>query len=332
MKLMNQTILLTGGTGSFGKAFIKHMLTNKKFKGVIRVYSRDEFKQHNLALKYSGEKRLRFFIGDVRDIPRTRLAAEDADIIIHAAALKQIPILEYNPFEAIKTNILGAQNVIDAAISTGVKKVILISSDKAVSPINLYGATKMVAEKLFVDANSIIGKRNIKFSVVRYGNVVGSRGSVIPIFLKQAEKGVFTITNDRMTRFWITLEQGIKLVLDCIERMVGGEIFIPKVPSMKIVDLARVISPKAKLKTIGIRPGEKIHEVLISVDEARHARSLQNHFVIFPEFRFNKRMAKIKGGKKLPNGFYYSSENNKEWLDVSTIKTMLEKLEKSYED
>lgn len=320
---MANTILLTGGTGSFGKAFIADLLRKKSFKGVIRIYSRDEFKQHNLAQQYKGDKRLRFLIGDVRDLERLILAARDVDIIVHAAALKQVPILEYNPFEAVKTNIIGTQNVIETAISANVKKVILISSDKAVSPVNLYGATKMVAEKLFVDANSLVGGRKIRFSVVRYGNVMGSRGSVVPVFAEQAKSGTLTITDERMTRFWITLEAGVKLVVDSIAKMTGGEIFVPKIASIKVVDLAKAMGSGAKVKIIGIRPGEKIHESLISLDEARHTFAFRNHFVIEPEFGLKNSMKSARKGKKLPEGFSYSSDKNDRWLTVSEIKQMI---------
>lgn len=326
MSILHSTILLTGGTGSFGKAFTYYFLSNKKFKGVIRIYSRDEYKQHKLAQLYGSDKRVRFLIGDVRDVERLKLAADRADIIIHAAALKQVPILEYNPFEAVKTNILGTQNVIDAAIFANVKKTILISSDKAVSPVNLYGATKMVAEKLIVDANSIVGNRNIRFSVARYGNVMGSRGSVVPLFLEQAKSGHLTITDDRMTRFWITLEEGVRLVIRSLEKMVGGEIFVPKIASIKVLDLAKVIAAGAKIKIIGIRPGEKIHESLISSDEARHTNAFADHFVIKSEFVFQKSIKKITKGKKLPEGISYSSDKNSEWLKQAEIKKMLDRL------
>lgn len=323
MSLKNGTILLTGGTGSFGKAFVAKMLSDKSFKGVIRIYSRDEFKQYDLGKQYEGDKRLRFLIGDVRDRDRLMRAADGCETIIHAAALKHVPILEYNPFEAVKTNILGSQNVIDAAIDNGVKKVLLISSDKAVSPVNLYGATKMVAEKIFVDAHAYAGDKNIIIGVVRYGNVIGSRGSVVPLFIKQASEGVVTITDERMTRFWITLEQGVVFVLKSLENMDGGEIFIPKIPSIKIVNLVRAIAPKAKIKTIGIRPGEKIHESLISVDESRHAYDFGDHFEILPEFVFSKKIASQKKGKSLPDNFSYSSDKNDHWLSEAEIAKLI---------
>lgn len=321
MNLSKKVILLTGGTGSFGKAFIDYFLSKRLFDGVIRVFSRDEFKQYELAEEYQGDKRLRFFVGDVRDVPRLQRAMYDADYVIHAAALKQIPILEYNPFEAVKTNILGTQNVIDCAIDLEIEKAILISSDKACSPVNLYGATKMVAEKIFVQGNSYVGSRKIKLSVVRYGNVMTSRGSVVPKFLDQLRTKVLTITDERMTRFWITLEQGVKFVLSSLEKMGGGEIFVPKLPSIKIVDLAKSVAPNAKIKIIGIRPGEKLHEMLISEDEARHTLDCSSYFVIKPEFSWWRE--KIKNGKRLKDGFNYTSENNSHWLTVSQIKALL---------
>lgn len=323
MTLTNQTILLTGGTGSFGRAFVKHLLAKKSFKGVIRIYSRDEFKQDDLAKQYKGDKRLRFLIGDVRDRERLRRASDGCEIIVHAAALKHVPILEYNPFEAVKTNILGSQNVIDAAIDNGVKKLLLISSDKAVSPVNLYGATKMVAEKIFVDAHVYAGGKNTIIGVVRYGNVIGSRGSVVPLFIEQAKSGVVTLTDERMTRFWITLEQGVKFVLTSFSSMNGGEIFVPKIPSIKVIDLVGAIAPHAKIKIIGIRPGEKIHESLIGLDEARHAYDFGDHFKIFPESGFNGRIASQKKGKRLSEGFYYSSDKNDKWLTQAEIAKLV---------
>lgn len=326
MSLKNETILLTGGTGSFGKAFIGKLLSKATFRGVIRIYSRDEFKQNELVQNYKNEKRLRFFIGDVRDLERLKLASSGCEIIVHAAALKNVPILEYNPFEAVKTNILGSQNIIDAAIYNNVKKIVLISSDKAVAPVNLYGATKMVAEKLFIDANSTVGDKNIKFSVVRYGNVTGSRGSVVPLFIQQSKQGELTITDEKMTRFWITLDQGVDLVLSSLGKMSGGEIFIPKIPSIKVIDLAKTIAPKAKIKIVGIRPGEKIHEFLISTDEARHTKDFGSHYVIFPEFDFGGRFKSKRIGKNLIEGFNYSSDKNDKWLDLTQISKLLREL------
>ena len=319
--LANKTILLTGGTGSFGRAFCSHLLSNN-FKGVIRIYSRDEFKQHEMSKTFNEDVRLRFLIGDVKDVQRLHRAMDGVAIVVHAAALKHVPILEYNPFEAVKTNILGSQNVIDSAIDLKVSKVILISSDKAVSPVNLYGATKMVAEKIFVQANSYTGGIKTIFSVARYGNVAGSRGSVVSVFQNQVEDNHLTITDERMTRFWITLEEGVKFVLMCIDRMKGGEIFVPKTPSIKIIDLAHAIAPDAKIKIIGIRPGEKIHETLISEDEARHTRDFGKYFVVEPEFAWWKSPTKHKV-KRLASEFLYSSNNNKWWLTVGDINKLL---------
>ncbi len=318
MKLTNQTILLTGGTGSFGKAFIAKALSDKSFRGVIRIFSRDEFKQYELARIYNDDKRLRFFIGDVRDADRLKRAIYGADYVIHAAALKQVPILEYNPYEAVKTNILGSQNVIDASIDLGVRKALLISSDKAVSPLNLYGATKMVAEKLFVQGNVYAGATKTKLSVVRYGNVVGSRGSVIPMFFAQKNENRLTITDMKMTRFWITLEQGVDFVLSCLDKMSGGEIFVPKIPSVKIIDLAKAIAPKAKVEVIGIRPGEKIHEVLISNEESRNTKDMGNNFAII---HWSPEESLIR--KKSLKSFSYTSDNNDQWLSVDQISELV---------
>lgn len=327
MNLSGKTILLTGGTGSFGKAFVNFLLSQKAFKGVIRIFSRDEYKQYLMQHDFRGDARLRFFIGDVRDINRLERSMHGANIVVHCAALKQVPILEYNPFEAVKTNILGSQNVIDSAIDLKVNKVILVSSDKAVSPVNLYGATKMVAEKIFVQANSYSGGKRSIFSVARYGNVMGSRGSVVPVFLEQAKKNLLNITDERMSRFWITLEQGVKFVIRCLSEMKGGEIFVPKIPSVKIIDLARAIAPRAKIKTIGIRPGEKIHESLISRDEARHSREFRDRFVIEPEFAWWG-LRRIKEKNRKPQAeFEYTSDKNDSWLTINQIKKMLSELQ-----
>lgn len=329
----NKTVLITGGTGSFGSSFVKYLLKNSKTKKII-VFSRDELKQSKMEaeLKVGAElknNRLRFFIGDVRDLQRLQRAFNGVDIVVHAAALKQIPHIEYNPKEAIATNIMGTANIIDAAIDNNVKKIILISSDKAVNPVNLYGATKLCAEKLFIQANSYTGEKEgekeIKFSCVRYGNVIGSRGSVAPIFLKQKEKGLLTLTNKEMTRFWITLSQGVKFVIHSINRMKGGEIFVPKIPSMKIIDLAKIIAPKAKIKIIGIRPGEKLHEVLLSPEEAMRSEEFDGCFLIKPEFPFWKETYP-KNGKPVPNDFRYSSDTNKEWLTEKEMKKILKTL------
>lgn len=325
MNWKNKVILLTGGTGSFGQKFTEIMLSKYKPK-VIRIFSRDELKQWEMERRINNDKRLRFFIGDVRDKDRLERAMDGADIVVHAAALKQVPLCEYNPFEAIKTNILGAQNVIEAAIDHNIEKVIAISSDKAVNPVNLYGATKMCMEKIFIAANAYVGKkRQTKISCARYGNVMGSRGSVIPLLKKQKSTGTITITDKRMTRFWITLEQGVEFVVRCIEMMRGGEIFVPKVPSMKVIDLARSIAPKCKIKYIGIRPGEKIHECLITEDETGHAREYKNFFVITPEYLRRSSRIYRKGSRLLEN-FRYASDSNKHWLTEKELQKTLRKL------
>jgi len=321
--LKNKVILVTGGTGSFGNKFTETVL-KKHNPSAIRIFSRGEKKQLDMSGRFD-DKRLRFFIGDVRDKDRLHRAMHDVDIVIHAAALKQVPACEYNPIEAVKTNVDGAINVIDAAIDNGVKQVMAISTDKAVHPVNLYGATKMTAEKLFIQGNSYSGDVGTKFSCVRYGNVIGSRGSVIPLFLKQKETGTLTITDDNMTRFWITLEQGVNLVISGINKMKGGEIFIPKIPSMTITDLAKAIAPKAKHNVIGIRPGEKIHEILVTEDEASHSQEFDDFFVIEPEHPFWDK-SNLKGGKKLPKNFKYTSENNKKWLTNKELMKIIKEL------
>lgn len=327
MSLTIEKILLTGATGSFGQAFIKNLLLQKSFKGVIRAYSRDEFKQYHLQEKYKDDPRIRFFIGDIRDKSRLQRATNGVDILIHAAALKQIPILEYNPFEAVSTNILGSQNVIESAIDAKVKKSILISSDKAVSPINLYGATKLVAEKLFVQGNSYVGKNPTKFSVVRYGNVMASRGSVVPAFIQQAKDNLIKITDERMTRFWITLDQGVNFVLMCLKIMKGGEIFVPKLPSVRIVNLARTIAPYAKLKMVGPRPGEKLSEVLINTEESRRTKKLKDFFIIESEFNWWDTKTNKNNIKKNDDGFIYSSDTNSEFLTMAQIKKMVSEID-----
>lgn len=321
--LKNKVILVTGGTGSFGNKFAEIVLKKHK-TNAIRIFSRGEKLQLDMQNKFNDD-RLRFFIGDVRDRERLHRAMHDVDIVVHAAALKQVPACEYNPIEAVRTNIDGAINVIDAALDCGVSQVMAISTDKAVHPVNLYGATKMTAEKLFIQANSYSGVGGTLFSCVRYGNVVGSRGSVIPLFLKQKETGTLTITDDKMTRFWITLEQGVQLVINGINNMKGGEIFIPKIPSMDIMALADAIAPKAKKKVVGIRPGEKIHEVLLTDDEARHSKEFSDHFVIIPDHPFWDELS-LKGGKKLPAGFTYTSNNNKKWLTKKEIMKMIKEM------
>jgi len=322
--LKDKVILLTGGTGSFGKKFTEIVLREYSPRA-IRIYSRGELLQMEMRQKFNNDERLRFFIGDVRDRDRLHRAMTDADIIVHAAALKQVPTCEYNPIEAIRTNIDGAANIIDAAINNGIDHVMAISTDKAVQPVNLYGATKLVSEKLFVQGNAYAGKRRTRFSCVRYGNVVGSRGSVIPLFLEQRKKGVVTITDEQMTRFWITLDQGVRFVINCIERMQGGEIFVPRIPSMKVIDLADVVAPDAEKKIIGIRPGEKLHEVLLTQEEALHACEFDDFFVIEPEFPFWKKGG-LGGARPLAPDFSYASNTNTRWLARDEIVRMIEEL------
>ena len=319
----DKVVLLTGGTGSFGNKFVEIVLKEHNPK-VLRIFSRDEKKQSDMAMKFN-DSRLRFFIGDVRDRDRLHRAMTDVDIVIHAAALKQVPACEYNPIEAVRTNIDGAINVIDSAIDSKVDRVMAISTDKAVHPVNLYGATKMTAEKLFIQGNSYSGTAGTKFSCVRYGNVIGSRGSVLPLFLEQKKTGAITITDDKMTRFWITLDQGVKFVINCIERMKGGEIFIPKISSMKIMDLADAIAPNTEKKVIGIRPGEKIHEILLTEDEARHSREFDDSFVIEPEHPFWDK-TNVKGGKLPKVGFRYTSETNDKWLTKEQLMKIIKEL------
>lgn len=317
----NKNVLVTGGTGSFGRRFIGTLLANTDVRRVV-VFSRDELKQFEMQQEFKGEARLRFFIGDVRDQDRLYRAFDDVQFVVHAAALKQIPAAEYNPFEAVQTNILGARNIIDAAIDRGVEKVVALSTDKASSPVNLYGATKLVSDKLFVSGNAYAGKRSTRFSVVRYGNVVGSRGSVIPFFKKLAPTGTLPITDMKMTRFWITLNQGVQFVMDAFDRMHGGEVFVPKIPSMTIGDLAKAIAPEAQVEIVGIRPGEKLHEEMISVSDAPRTLDMGSHYIIQPEFEWWS-AAKLDG-ERLPDGFCYSSEQNDDWLDVERLRAMLD--------
>lgn len=327
--LNGKTLLVTGGTGSFGKMFIKTILQDYKPKKVI-IYSRDEFKQWQMAdsmKEYSDV--LRFFIGDVRDAERLRRALQGVDYVIHAAAMKQVPACEYNPIEAIKTNINGAVNVINAALDCGVKKVVALSTDKSVNPVNLYGATKMVSDKLFVAANSYSGGNGTAFSVVRYGNVAGSRGSVIPFFKEKIANGdtVLPITDYRMTRFWIDLRQGVDLVLKALDESVGGEIFISKIPSFKITDLAKAMLPDCEMPEVGIREGEKLHEVMVNKEDAPNTLEFDKHFVIYPQIRWeNQNKYNIKGGKKVPEGFEYSSGTNNWWLSVEELQELLKKM------
>jgi len=326
MDWKDKAVLVTGGTGSFGKKFIEIMLREYHPAKLI-VFSRDELKQYEMRVGGFDHPSLRYFIGDVRDVERLRRAMHGVDIVVHAAALKQVPACEYNPMEAIKTNILGSSNVIEAALDSGVKKVMALSTDKAVNPVNLYGTTKLAAEKLFIQSNAYAAGTATRFSCVRYGNVVGSRGSVIPIFLQQRQNGKLTITDERMTRFWLTLEQGVRFVIRCIEQMHGGEVFVPKLPSMKVVDLAKAIAPEAAVEVIGIRPGEKLHEVLIHEDEARSAVELEDMFVIQPaiELWFGHEWQKV--GRPLPEGFRYASNTNTNWLSIDQIRQMIAQFE-----
>ncbi len=324
-----KSYFITGGTGSFGKKFTQRLLTEKQPKKII-IFSRDELKQHEMQVGGFNHPSLRYFIGDIRDRERLLRAMHGVDIVVHAAALKQVPACEYNPMEAIKTNIMGTANVVEAALDAGVKKVMTISTDKAVSPANLYGATKLAAEKLTVQSNAYAAGSATRYSCVRYGNVVGSRGSIVPLFLNQRAGGKITVTDDRMTRFWLSLDQGVQFVIDCIEQMEGGEVFVPKIPSTKVIDLAKAIVPNAKINIIGIRPGEKLHEDLISDDEARHTIELDKMFVIQPaEATWFGYSWKDKG-KARPEGFRYTSDNNSEWLDIEGIKEFVAPFAKNY--
>jgi UDP-N-acetylglucosamine 4,6-dehydratase (inverting) len=316
----DKTILITGGTGSFGKMFTSVLLKEHNPRS-IRIYSRGELLQWEMQQKFSDE-RLRFLIGDVRDERRLSRAMNGVDIVVHAAAMKQVPASEYNPMEAVKTNIDGTNNLINSAIDNNVQKVIALSTDKAVHPVNLYGATKMVAEKLFVQGNSYAGSRGTRFSCVRYGNVIGSRGSIIPLILEQKKQGKITITDKRMTRFWLTLEQGAQFVAKCTELMHGGEIFIPKIPSMRLMDLANALAPNIEIEVIGIRPGEKIHEIMITDDESRHAKDMGDFFIVEPELKFWDKQH-TKQGKSLPDGFRYSSDNNSVFLTHNDLKKLI---------
>lgn len=318
-EFQNKTILVTGGTGSFGKKFIEKILTYNVKK--VIVFSRDELKQYEMKQDFT-DKRMRFFIGDVRDKDRLYRAFDGVDYVVHAAAMKHVEASEYNPLEAIKTNINGAQNVIEAAIDCGVQKVIALSTDKACSPINLYGATKLASDKLFIAANSYAGDKDISFSVVRYGNVVGSRGSVVPFFQKVKETGTIPITDERMTRFWITLDQGVQFVIDSFQRMHGGELFVPKIPSMRVTDLAKAIAPGCNIEIVGIRPGEKLHEAMITEDDARRTIDQGDHYVIQPEFPWWKEEYS-NGGKSLEDGFSYVSDTNEEWLSVEELRELV---------
>jgi UDP-N-acetylglucosamine 4,6-dehydratase/5-epimerase len=317
MNWSEQVVLVTGGTGSFGRKFVDLMLRQYHPSKVI-ILSRDELKQHDMQIAGFDHPSLRYFIGDVRDQQRLERAFAGVTVVIHAAAMKQVPACEYNPFEAIQTNIMGGRNVIDAAINTGVRRILALSTDKAVNPINLYGATKLCAEKMFVQANAYSGAQDTRFSCARYGNVMGSRGSVIPVFLEQRKHGRITITDPRMTRFWITLDQGVRFVVRCIEQMHGGEIFVPKIPSMKLVEVAGALAPGCEMQAIGIRPGEKLHEVLLSEDEARHTLEVDDMYVVQPTHSWWPR-ENWKHARVLPDGFRYSSDSNSRWLTVEEL-------------
>ena len=323
--LNNKTILITGGTGSFGKAFTKYVLTHYEPKKII-IYSRDEFKQFMMQNEFKEYlPKLRFFIGDVRDKERLYRAFEGVDYVIHAAAMKQVPACEYNPNEAIKTNIHGAQNIIDAALDCGVKKVVALSTDKAVNPVNLYGGTKLVSDKLFIAANAYAGTKDISFSIVRYGNVAGSRGSVIPFFHKLIQNGAteLPITDYRMTRFWISLEEGVKLVIKALEEAKGGETFISKIPSFKITDLAEAMLPGCKMPEVGIREGEKLHEIMVTVEDSMTTYEYDKHFIVYPQFDWSAHRKSEPTGKRVADGFSYSSDNNTEWLTVEEIRELI---------
>jgi UDP-N-acetylglucosamine 4,6-dehydratase/5-epimerase len=318
--LDGKNVLVTGGTGSFGKKFIRTVMDKTDAQKII-IFSRDELKQYEMQQQFGPDKRLRYFIGDVRDKERLARALDGVHVVIHAAALKHVPAAEYNPFECVKTNVHGAQNIIDACIDSDVERVVALSTDKASSPINLYGATKLVSDKLFVNGNAYVGKKKTLFSVVRYGNVVGSRGSVVPFFKKMAATGEVPITDERMTRFWITLEQGVDFVLQSLKVMHGGEVFVPKIPSMNVMDLARAIAPEAKTKIVGIRPGEKLHEEMISIHDSRRTMDMGRYYIIQPEMDWwSKDTLK---GEPVSEDFSYSSETNTEWLSVEKLQDMV---------
>lgn len=322
MNWSEQVVLVTGGTGSFGRKFVETMLHEFHPRKLI-VFSRDELKQHDMRTSGFDHPSLRYFIGDVRDAQRMQRALAGVTVVVHAAALKQVPACEYNPFEAIQTNIMGGRNVIDAAIDQGVRRILALSTDKAVTPANLYGATKLCAEKMFVQANAYAGAQDTRFACVRYGNVVGSRGSVVPVFQQQRKRGKITITDARMTRFWLTLDHGVHFVIRCLEQMHGGEIFVPKIPSMRIVDIAEAVAPGCQMEFIGIRPGEKVHEALISEDESRNTVELNDMFVIQPAHSWWKR-ENWSDGRTLPEGFEYTSDSNSNWMSIDELRRLIE--------
>lgn len=322
--LQGKTILVTGGTGSFGNTFVPMTLAKYNPKKII-IFSRDEMKQWDMAKKFAGDPRVRFFIGDVRDKERLYRALDGVDYVVHAAATKIVPTAEYNPFECVKTNVIGAMNLIDACIDKGVKRVVALSTDKASSPVNLYGATKLTSDKLFVAGNAYSGEHGTTFSVVRYGNVMGSRGSVIPFFMSIRDQGVLPITDDRMTRFMISLEQGVELVWHAFEDMAGGEIYVKKIPSMKVTDLAQVVAPEARQEIVGIRPGEKLHEQMISAEDAYYTYEYPEHFKILPVINdWSQSPERIKDGTKVAEGFVYSSDNNSEWMTQADLQQWID--------
>lgn len=322
--LTNQSILVTGGTGSFGNTFVPMTLARYNPRKII-VFSRDEMKQWEMAKNFEGDSRVRFFIGDVRDKDRLYRALDGVDVVVHAAATKIVPTAEYNPFECVKTNVIGAMNLIDACIDKRVKRVVALSTDKASSPINLYGATKLASDKMFVAGNAYSGGHDTRFGVVRYGNVMGSRGSVIPFFMSIKDKGVLPITDERMTRFMISLEQGVELVWHALEDMIGGEIYVKKIPSMKVTELARVVAPGARLEVVGIRPGEKLHEQMISAEDAHTTYEYPEHFKILPTINGWATCEKrIKDGRKVPEAFVYASDNNTEWMSAAQLQAWID--------
>lgn len=326
MPLTKKSVLITGGTGSFGNAFVRYALEHGD-PGRIIIYSRDEMKQYEMQQRLRDE-RLRFFLGDVRDLERLKRACEGVDVVVHAAALKQVPAAEYNPFECIKTNVLGAQNVIEAALATSVERVIALSTDKAANPVNLYGATKLCSDKLFIAGNSYAGSRPLRMAVVRYGNVVGSRGSVVPFFRDVRTTGRVPITDPRMTRFWITLEQGVRFVMQSLDRMHGGELFVPKIPSIDLLTLADALAPTCEREIIGIRPGEKLHELMIGEDDARRTRDLGTYYVVQPEFPWWE-SERLNGGRLVADGFSYRSDTNEQRLNVDEVRDLLASLDLS---
>lgn len=322
--LNDKSLLITGGTGSFGHAFVPFALVNHNPRRLV-IYSRDEIKQWEMAKLYGNDSRVRFFIGDVRDKDRLSRALNGIDFVVHAAAAKIVPTAEYNPFECVKTNVIGAMNLIDACIDQGVKRVVALSTDKASSPANLYGATKLVSDKLFIAGNSYVGSDDTRFAVVRYGNVIGSRGSVVSYFLSIARNGVLPVTDERMTRFMITLDQGVDLVCHAFEDMVGGEIYVKKIPSMKVIDIAHAVAPNARHEIIGIRPGEKLHEQMIGPEDAQHTYEYANHYKILPAIHnWSEDPERINGGKKVAPGFTYCSDNNKDWMSIDTLRAWIE--------